>query len=318
MKTNLSFLFVFVATLQAFAHVPHFKRMIVFGDSLSDQGTYEVAAKPKGGGKFTTNPGKLWIEVVAERMHLPIAVNRHEGFGIPLQILGGFNYAQGAARVSTALNTDPNKGYTGRPVSEQIGYFLDEQKNFKQSDIIFVLAGANDEFANLAEVGAGHMTPEQAVKLIAQTAGDLANLVHSLTAAGAKTVVVLNLPMVEKTPMALSLDPQVQGLISAMTKTFNQVLQGQLAQNKNAHLIDFYAFDTKFNSNAAKYGIANVTNPACLIKLLPGNSSLFCSSKTLVSEQADLTYKFADSIHPATGFSKIAGEFVLSEIKKIK
>lgn len=318
MKTSLSFLLFFVVALQASANFKHFKRMIVFGDSLSDQGTYEVAAKSKGGGKFTTNPGKLWIEVVAERMHLPISVNRHEGFGVPLEILGGFNYAQGAARVTTALDADPNKGYTGRPVSEQIGYFLDEQKNFRQADIVFVLAGANDEFAYLTEVGAGHMAPDQAVKLMAAAAVDLANLVHSLTAAGAKHVVVLNLPMVEKTPKALSLDPQVQGLIGAMTKTFNQVLQGQLAQNKKVHLLDFYSFDFKFNTENQKYGIVNVTTPACLVDLLPGNSSLFCSGQTLVSEHADLTYKFADSIHPATGFSKVAAEFVLSELKKIK
>lgn len=315
MKNTFLFLALSFLTLQLSA-ATNFERIIVFGDSLSDQGTYAAFAKRKGGGKYTTNPGKIWIEFVAAQMHLPIDVNRHEGFGFPTHILGGFNYAQGGARISTSIGVDSEKGYSGRPVTEQIRYFTSAHTNFKAKDIIFILAGANDIFAYLKDVGEKKITPEQAVGFTAQSAAELATIVRNLNALGAQNIVVLNLPMVEKTPRALGLDPQVQGLISVMVKTFNQTLQGQLAPNPLAHVIDFYAFDEKFTSSYKDYGIENVTSPACTVHLL-ANSSLFCSAKNLVKPGADLTYKFADSIHPATGFSKVAADFVWTELQKL-
>ena len=40
-------------------NVAKVQRMVVFGDSLSDAGTYTPAAAAVGGGKFTTNPGQI-------------------------------------------------------------------------------------------------------------------------------------------------------------------------------------------------------------------------------------------------------------------
>src|SRR6201999_3554757 len=42
-------------------------QVVSFGDSLSDVGTYSSFAGPAfGGGRFTTNPGQIWTELVAE------------------------------------------------------------------------------------------------------------------------------------------------------------------------------------------------------------------------------------------------------------
>jgi len=41
------------------------RQMVVFGDSLSDVGTYQVGFIAQvGGGKFTTNPGPVWAETL--------------------------------------------------------------------------------------------------------------------------------------------------------------------------------------------------------------------------------------------------------------
>lgn len=308
---------LFTVFIQFAAAADSVERLIVFGDSLSDQGTYTHIAKPKGGGKFTTNPGKLWIEIVAQKMNLPISENRHEGFGLPVHILGGFNYAQGGARISKPIQIDLDKGYSARPVTEQISLFLNDNKSFQSTDLVFVLIGANDILNILSELAAGHLTAEQAVKLSGQAAGELAIVIQNLIANKAEHVAVLNLPMIERTPKALALDPEVRSLISAMTQTFNHVLQAQLATTTQAHVIDLYAFDQQFNLDPASYGIENVTETACQTEQLPAKSSLFCSAKNLVKPDADQKYKFADSIHPATGFSKIIGDFIWTEVQKL-
>ncbi|MFZ3231437.1 MAG: SGNH/GDSL hydrolase family protein [Pseudobdellovibrio sp.] len=319
MKIIFSFFLFLSLTVATYAQgikpiFPIFERIVVFGDSLSDLGTYKAYAGARGGGKFTTNPGKLWIEVVADYLNLPVSANRQEGFGIPLKLLGGFDYAQGGARISEPAITTLGKD-SARSVEIQLGYFLSEQSSFKDSDIVFLLAGANDEQAYLNAVASGTMTPEDAVKATAFAAAKLAAIVQKISDSGATHVIVLNLPMIEKTPRALSQDPQTQGFISVVTKTFNQTLQAQLA-NKNVLLIDFYSFDEKFNLAYESYGFTNITSPACRLQLLPGKSSLFCTKGTLVSPRANKKFKFADTIHPTTGFSKVAGDFVWSELQK--
>ncbi len=104
MKTKLNmFLAIIILPFLTFANVNQVHRIILFGDSLSDQGTYMNFAGQYGGGKFTTNPGKLWIELVSENLKLNISANRLDGFNQPAQILGGLNFAQGGARVTNTV-----------------------------------------------------------------------------------------------------------------------------------------------------------------------------------------------------------------------
>src|SRR3954469_7410974 len=41
-------------------------QIVAFGDSLSDGGTYEPIANAVRGGRFTTNPGQVWTQNVAQ------------------------------------------------------------------------------------------------------------------------------------------------------------------------------------------------------------------------------------------------------------
>jgi len=41
-------------------------QVVSFGDSLSDVGTYAPIASAVGGGRFTTNPGQVWSQDVAQ------------------------------------------------------------------------------------------------------------------------------------------------------------------------------------------------------------------------------------------------------------
>ena len=248
MKNWFQFIFsmlLIVLSLSTFAHadtttsVATYDRVIAFGDSLSDVGTYAQAAGPKGGGKFTTNPGKLWLEVIADKLNLPMQPNRQEGFGLPIKFLGGFNYAQGGSRL---VFESGDKALTARPIASQIGYFLVDNAHFLAHDLVLIQGGANDIFAQMNALKAGTITPEQAVQNMAQTADDFSVMIANIKNSGATKVVVVNLPMIEKTPRVLSLDPQVQQLVAAMVDTFNKTLAAKTSSMKIT-LVDFYSFD---------------------------------------------------------------------------
>jgi phospholipase/lecithinase/hemolysin len=315
MKLNL-FLALIILPFLAAANVNQAHRIILFGDSLSDQGTYLNFAGQYGGGKFTTNPGKLWIELISENLKLNISANRLDGFNQPVQILGGFNFAQGGARVTNTVGNGSDKGYSARPLTEQITYFVDANTNFKSDDLVFFQGGANDVFMQLTSVSQGQTTPADAVKAMAQTASEFVALIKKSIDLGAKNIVVLNLPQIEKTPKIILMDPKVQGLVSMMTTTFNDIIAKGLANTSEVTLVDIYSFDKKFNTDFAKYGFTNITTSACAMDKLPAKTSLVCTEQTLVSADAQTTYKFADAIHPTTGFSKVIADFILGEIKK--
>ena len=177
-----------------------FTAVVVFGDSLSDIGSYAPATSLAGngtppyfGGKFTTNEtstgapdanplGKIWVELLAGS--LGVAVTPAQiGFGttsvacpaaaVPQLANSCTDYAQGGSRV-----TDPNgighaSGALTVPVVTQIANHLTRFTSFKASDLIFVYAGSNDVFAQFgtfaataasvqAQAAAGTITADQA------------------------------------------------------------------------------------------------------------------------------------------------------------
>ena len=74
-----------------------------FGDSLSDVGTYSpVIQSSFGGGRFTTNPGEVWTQKVAEYYGDTLTPAYLGGFGQPLVAAGGLGYAQGGSTSSVA------------------------------------------------------------------------------------------------------------------------------------------------------------------------------------------------------------------------
>ena len=99
-----------------------FSGVYVFGDSLSDAGYYRGFLASLGLpapvvaqlGRFTTNPGPVWSEIVTQ----------YYGFApAPSNVTGGNIFAQGGARVaSSSTATPPNAAQ--RPVSTQIGEYL--------------------------------------------------------------------------------------------------------------------------------------------------------------------------------------------------
>ncbi|HVP66477.1 MAG TPA: SGNH/GDSL hydrolase family protein [Anaeromyxobacteraceae bacterium] len=323
-----------VASIQANAasSQPRIRQIISFGDSLSDVGTYRVGLIAQvGGGKFTTNPGPVFVEAIGLLLGTPVTPFR-QGFGGTSQVLGGTGFAMGGARVSQqpGIGCDPDPGSgicTGAltiPVVDQITDYLTANSDaFRSDQLVFVWAGANDVLFQLAafgaKVGAGQSATQAAAEAIAaveQAALDLASQVNRIIAKGATRVIVLNLPDIASTPFGKApAQAQVLPLIADLVLAFNGALDASLT-GTSAVLLDFFAAQDRQLANPKAYGYTNINTPACdpvkIAAITEGldqdGSSLFCSPLTLVKPFAGVQFAFADLLHPTTlGHLNLAG-----------
>ena len=81
--------------------------------------------------------------------------------------------------------------------------------------------------------------------------------------------------------------------------------------------MDNRALLTNASANAGKYGLTNITTPACNPFTGANSVSLTCTSAALVAPRADRTYLFADTVHDTSGANKIIFGFVLSVITPV-
>lgn len=342
-------------------------QVVSFGTSLSDAGTYSpVVAQQFGGGKFTTNPGQVWTQNVANYYGGTLTPAVVGGFGKALTPAGGLDYAQGGAEVTNAqgIGWAPNNlAATTTPIATQVANYLSANGSFNSNQIVLVEGGANDILANLnallvavqTDIGGG-MTPQNAIaKEVGATLGPAAQAlvtqVATIVAKGATHVVLVNVPDIGQTPLGVQAAAQngaaAQQLISGIVSGFNQaVALGLQAANLPAGTviqIDAFTWLDQLIANyqANGFSVSN-TNTACNLTtmqtsattyaqqnpsvLLPGQtaaqfgaalaSSLFCSPQTLTAPNADQTYIFADTVHPATRTHLLFAQYVESQIAK--
>lgn len=310
---------VLLFTLATQAHPFH--RMIVFGDSLIDGGTYKAVAGPKGGGKFTINQGQTWVEALATELQLDVTANREEGFNLPVRVLGGTNYAQGGARVSQNPGLGVEKGYTARAMAEQVQLFKADHISFHKDDLVVVAGGANDILLQVTLLSAKKITLEQAITNVDQVTTDLARLVKAIKASGNPYILVSTLPDMAATPSAKESGAVAVQLFQKFVNQFNQgvlkkikgLLPLPIVHGLKITILRTDLLDKKVTANPARYGVTNVTTPACATDLLPAGSALFCSERTLVAADA-MTYKFADKIHPTPFVHKLIADEAMKSL----
>jgi len=313
------------------------RQVVVFGDSLSDVGTYKVGAIAQvGGGKFTTNPGPVWAETVGLLLGARVTPFR-QGFGGVSQVLGGTGFAMGGSRITRQpgigcfphpITNDCTAALT-IPVTDQISdYLAANNDRFTRNQIVFLLAGANDILFQLgvfvASVGAGGSAPaaqDAALAAVQQAALELVGQVRRIIGKGATRVVVLNVPDIADTPFGNALP--VRPLIAGMVQLFNGVIAVGLS-GTGAELLDYRAEFARVIANPGAYHVSEINVPACdpvkIEAITEGleedGSSLFCSRHTLVQNAAPFTYLFADSVHPTTLGHLVTTRFVLIEMWK--
>ncbi|WP_232534428.1 SGNH/GDSL hydrolase family protein [Mycoavidus sp. B2-EB] len=286
-------------------------QIVSFGDSLSDVGTYAPIASNLGGGRFTTNPGQVWTQVVASYYGATLSPAFTGGFGVPITANpDGYGYAQGGSRVidPTGEGHQPNNlGAITMPVAAQVQSYLDVHGNFKPNQIILLNGGGNDIKINEKAVAENKMAPTTAADNVTTAANALARVAQSMVKAGARRVVVVNVSDVGRTPFGIT-RPDSGVALTQLTVLFNdtlaRALQAQQPAVANVIItVDAFSF---FNRMLASYqaegfSVGN-TGVACNFQLLPPQfgSSLFCSPSIYTVPNADQTYMFADGVHPTT------------------
>jgi len=208
-------------------------QLVVFGDSLSDNGNAAIYAASMGIPFPPISNGPLWIDQLATKLSLPDPQPFLAG-------TGGTNYAVATAQTGS-------NGLSG--VSDQLAAFAATHPGGAPADALYTLwAGANDIFNGGNPVLA---------------ADNIFNNILSLAAGGGKYFLWFNLPDLGLTPRAVAAGQTIPAnLASAAFNAEWNVNLGKLqALGINVTGVNVQALFTQIVANPGAFGFSNVTGP---------------------------------------------------------
>ncbi len=277
------------------AQAQQFSGLVVFGDSLSDSGNIAIAQGLPGGNSFTTNPDPVAAQIIAAAFGLP---------GGP-SLGGGLNFAWGGSCVNATglcLNPVPN-------IPTQVTQYLAANGGRADPNALFsIWGGANDIFAALT------LDPANAQARTVAAATAYVQQIGRLQAAGARYIVVYNLPNLGATPQ-FGATPSA-GSVSQITVVYNSALSAGLATLGDGLIpINTFGLIAEISANPGLYGFTNLTGQACGV----GSSSVACGPAGsglpfTYAPGANQTFLFADGVHPTGAAHAILANVVLSTI----
>jgi len=249
---------------------PAFSGVTVIGDSLSDTGrTAQVVPFPFFYYQGRVSNGPVWIEYFSAKLGLPYD---------PLQ-----NFAWAGSH-SGYLNSfgPPLPG-----MRQQIGELLSLSKHVDKEALYVVFGGSND-FIRILVGG------ENPFVVIPEAVANIVTIVSQLRAAGAKHIVVVDLPNIGLTPRARAAAAQATGL----SIFYNDLLTTALntIDKKIIRVSAFNILNTLAASPAA-FGFTNVQDMGYL--QFPGGD----------------TYLFWDDLHPTTRAHQYIADRVFSAVE---
>ncbi|CAD6558840.1 Phosphatidylcholine-sterol acyltransferase [Paraburkholderia kirstenboschensis] len=288
-------------------------QIVSFGDSLSDVGTYAPIASAVGGGRFTTNPGQVWTQDVAQYYGNTLSAAYTIDLTHKLSAQSGLGYAEGGATVATPANQSDFLadviGDVEMPVNQQVSRYLAAHGSFNANQLVLVWAGANDVL-RAGALPAGAQTVETA-------ATTLAGIVGQIAQNGAAHIVVVNVPNIGLSPRGLA-SADGGANLAQLSQLFNGSLNAALQSNGlqgKVIQIDSYSWLNQIVANFQANGFAvSNTSVACDPRKTPHATALLCSPPTYVTANADQTYMFADDLHPTTHLHALFAQYVEQQI----
>lgn len=277
------------------------EQIIVFGDSLSDNGNLFNFTN----GAFPVEPfysqgrlsnGPLWVEYLAEDFGLDL---------IPFTQPGGVDIANESVNFATAgatTGTENISPFPGIPsLSQQVSTFqalLNGQQTNEDSLYIF-WAGSNDYFARLRE-------PSAVVE-------NLSNAIASVANAGASNILVTNLPNLGNIPLIQSNGPEAVSFFNQLTSQHNALLAeaiedlSQTFPNQNFLTFDVNSLFEEIRANPSSFGFNNVTDNCTGINPLDPNTFILDNLNNCLNNNPN-TFLFYDNQHPTTAGHEILGD----------
>lgn len=299
---------LFLAAAAPATQAQQFSNVIVFGDSLSDAGFFRPVLTAAGVpaalvpilGRFTTSPGPIWAEIIAQHYGVTL---------LPSNVAGGTDFAQGGARVATNSASTPT-GAAQRPLTTQVTEYL-ARGPADPNALYTIWAGANDVIQILGGASSGAIPADQVPGLVQGAAVAEIGQIARLRAAGARYIMVFGLPNIGATPGLTAAGATASATATQLSAGFNTALFAGLAgQGIRAIPIDSFSFLSEIRANPAAFGFTNITTPAC--RAFPpfssGPDSFFCPPNAFTAGTQD-TFLFADGIHPTSAGHRLIAQF---------
>ena len=272
--------------------------LYIFGDSLSDAGNLAaltnpgqvvtgnsyIPSAPYASGQFTN--GDVWARTFANSLGLG-------PYGNALAA-GGGNFAFGGARVAT--------DGTGLPPSlvAQANLFLSGSGGVAPAGALYVVAGggndARDALTAAATAAALSQDPSVAIgQAAASYALKTGQIIDQLQAAGAKNIIVWDVPNLALAPAVTAQGPGASFLGGLVAQAMNGALNARLATETGVKLFDLYGIQSAISASPGAYGLTNVAD-AC-------GAVANCTADS---------YLYWDGIHPtAAGHALLAQQMAI-------
>jgi outer membrane lipase/esterase len=272
---------------------PLFSSTVVFGASLTDTGNVCPASPgcpptpPYSVGRFSN--GTLFVETIAGRF----------GAAVSASLRGGNNFAYAGARTGnipglTTQSTTPS-------MVAQLDQFIARSSSaaLLNPQTLFVVDASTFGNNFNAAVGAG-LLPANATAVITAGVVDVVTIVTRLYAAGARNILLVNVPNLGDTPLVRAQEAVAPGSRAGATQVsggFNQALAGQVtllvanSPGLKVYTLDFFTLSNQITANPSAFGLTNVTDA--------------CVTTTSVCATPD-THLYWDSFHPTRATGQIA------------
>lgn len=295
MKTLFTVFALFFSTLVAATPL---NKLVVFGDSLSDNGNlYEYMkhqlpmSPPYFEGRFTNGP--VWVEILM-KSYYPTDSNAHL-----------LDYAFGGAGV---LEDDDGDDGLFTLRREMDSYFLAHQDKADENSMYVVWIGSNNYLG----------VPEDPDKSSYEVNLGIQHGLQRLIDKGAKHIMVVNVPDLGRTPAAR--DFEAVDLLTYISRHHNEMLEKNVMEFQNLYpSIQWIYFDINvvfddMLNDASRLGFTNVTD-TCYEDVMKSPLSKTRSVLKMVSkvqqrvdEDACEGYLFFDPVHPTGPAHKLMAE----------
>ncbi len=308
MSYHLRLLGVFVLVLTlgfaGNARAQSFSDVVVFGDSLSDSGNAAAALglPLPPGTSFTTNFDPVWAEIVADAFG---ASGRHS-------IAGGPNYAFSGACMNPATPCDVPDAPT---VTEQIGQHLHMRGGTLDPNALHTIWGGLNDIADSAL-----SNPATALGHVLAAAEVNAAQLGRLRGAGARYIMVFNMPDASVAPFAVAQGSASQAGLRALIGQYNQKLYAGIRENEQGIVpINMSAMLGALAANPERYGLTNTTGTACGQPNADSALSIQCGPAgspfpVTYAPGTNKTYLFADRSHPTGVIHEVLASMVTSTL----
>ncbi|KAJ1771798.1 hypothetical protein IW140_002325 [Coemansia sp. RSA 1813] len=263
--------------------------LIVFGDSLADNGNTGklINSTVYWDGRFSNS--YVWNEYTAKLLGMTLANNAYgdatSNNDVTPAVLGGVTIPSFHDQVKNWLSANPAPS----------PFNLD-------NDIIQIEIGSNDLLNNAEGLMNGTV---DITTLASRVAKSISADIQSLIDAGYKNVNLWNIPAIENTPLAASMNasaliaPAIEAMNSAIAKLVQSVFDGSKEKVQSANIFDIHSLMTTCMQSQVltAFGITD-SKDACY--------TTSSSGKPNICSDPDEHY-FYDDVHPASRMHYIWG-----------